>query len=72
MKGRIEEFWQRICDLETEYELYLVHGKQGSVLINADSDIVAHVSTSGELQVLTHDEFTAANRRTLVSGKLVL
>lgn len=69
MKSRIDAFWQEICDLETEYEMYLVHGKEGSILINSDSDVIATVSTSGELKVLNDDEFAQANRRALVTGK---
>lgn len=70
MKTRIEMFWKRVCDAETEYELYIVHGsKHGSIIINSDSEVVAYVTQNGELNVLTDEQFKQANSGAVVSRK---
>jgi len=66
----VEAFWQGILDLESKHGLYIVHGgKEGSIIINGDSDVVAIVAISGELHVLSDDEFKAINRCPVVSRK---
>lgn len=70
MKSQVSKFWERICDAETEYQLYIVHGsKHGSIIINSDSEIVAYVTQNGELHELTDDEFEQANSGVMVTRK---
>lgn len=73
MKTRVSTFWDRICDAETEYELYIVHGsKHGSIIINSDSEIVAYVTQNGELHELSDEQFKQANSGALVTRKFEL
>ena len=70
MKTQVSGFWERICDLETEYQLYIVHGsKHGSIIINSDSEIVAYVTQNGELNELDDEQFKQANGGAVVTGK---
>ena len=70
MRKRVEQFWDEIARVESDFGLYVVHGaKEGSLVINSDSDIVAVISAAGELHVLSDHEFEAANRCPVVSRK---
>lgn len=71
--NEIEMFWERICKAENDYELYIVHGSQhGSLIINAESDVVAIVAHNGELRILDETEFKDVNRGAVVSRKFEL
>lgn len=70
MNSRVTEFWESLSELETEYELYIVHGsKHGSIIINSDSEIVAYVTQNGELHELNDEQFEQANGGALVTRK---
>lgn len=70
MNSRVTEFWESLSELETEYELYIVHGsKHGSIIINSSSEIVAYVSQQGELQELTDEQFKQTNSGVVVTRK---
>lgn len=70
MKTQVSQFWERICEAETDFELYIVHGsKHGSIIINSDSEIVAYVTQNGELNELTNEQFEQANSGALVTRK---
>lgn len=70
MKTKVGFFWEKICDLETDYELYIVHGsKHGSIIINSDSEIVAYVTQNGELNELDDEQFKQANSGAVVTRK---
>ena len=70
MTSQVTEFWESVSDLETEYQLYIVHGsKHGSIIINSDSEIVAYVSQQGELQELTDEQFKQTNGGVVVTRK---
>jgi hypothetical protein len=69
-KKQIEKFWEELAQVESDFGLYLVHGyKDGSLVIDGNSDIVAVVTHGGELHILSENEFKEANRSALVSGK---
>jgi hypothetical protein len=69
-RKRIEKFWEELAQVESDFGLYLVHGyKDGSLVIDGNSDIVAAVTHGGELHILSENEFKEANRSALVSGK---
>jgi hypothetical protein len=66
----IEKFWEELAQVESDFGLYLVHGyKDGSLIIDGNSDIVAIVNHGGELHILSENEFKDANRSVVVSGK---
>lgn len=70
MKSQVSQFWERICDAETEYQLYIVHGsKHGSIIINSYSEIVAYVTQNGELHELNDEQFKQANGGAMVTRK---
>lgn len=70
MKSQVNQFWERICEAETEHELYIVHGsKHGSIIINSNSEIVAYVTQNGELHELNDEQFEQANGGALVTRK---
>jgi hypothetical protein len=69
-KKQVEKFWGEIAQVESDFGLYMVHGyKDGSLIIDHESDIVAIVNHGGELHILSDNEFKDANRSVVVTGK---